>query len=199
MGEFFVWSTFAGFFLTFFPTFLWLDAYVDIRKNRAWFSLSAYRHLKFFGGYGQLDREGIAIHLTEKKAVFIPFDKMADTRKKFEITKGFQLWRFCQTVETGGADSVYGVLIAAFLQSVGGGSFAYLRTKHPFVTLKNNTLLADTACLKVSVETATVFNGFVLGMAFLKKALEAFINWIRKKRSTASLKRRRSNLQVSST
>ncbi len=189
MGEFFVWSTFAGFFFTFMPIFLWLDAYVDIPKNRAWFSLSAYRYLKLFGGYGQLDREGIAVHLTKKKAVFIPFDKMADTRKKFEITKGFQLWRFCQTVETGGADAVYGIFIAAFLQSLGGGTFAYLRTKHPFLTLKNDTLLAENACLKFSIETATVFNGFVLGTAIIKKALEALINWIRKKRSTASLKK----------
>ena len=193
MGEFFVWSTFAGFLLTFFPVFLWLDAYVDIPKNRAWFSLSMYRHFKLFGGYGQLDREGIAVHLTEKKAVFVPYDKMADTRKKFEITKGFQLWRLCQTVETGGSESIAGILIAAALQSLGGGTFAYLRTKHPFLTLKNDTLLGEKPCLKVSFETATVFNGFVLGMAFTKKALEALINWIRKKRSTAFLKRQQSN------
>ncbi len=193
MGEFFVWSTFAGFLLTFFPIFLWLDSYVDIPKNRAWFSLSLYRHLKLFGGYGQLDREGIAVHLTEKKAVFVPYDKMGDTRKKFEITKGFQLWRLHQTVETGGAESLYGIFIAALLQSVGGGTFAYLRTKHPFLSLENNTLLSDKACLKFSFETATVFNGFVIGMAFMKKALEVFLNWIRKKRSTAFLKRQRSS------
>lgn len=193
MGEFFVWSTFAGFLFTFLPVFLWLDAYVDIPKNRAWFSLSLYRHLKLFGGYCQLDREGIAIHLTKKKAVFIPYDKMAETRVKLEITKGFQLWRFRQTVETGGSDNIAGVFIAAFLQSIGGGTFAYLKTKHPFLSLKNDTLLGEETCFKFSVETATVFNGFVLGMAFTKKILEAIINWIRKKGSTAFLKRQRSN------
>ena len=193
MGEFFVWSTFAGFLFTFFPVFLWLDTYVDIPKNRAWFSLSLYRHIKIFGGYGQLDREGVAIHLTKETAVFIPYDKMADTRKKFEITKGFQLWRFLQTVETGGADSIGGIIIAAALQSLGGGTFACLRTRHPFLSLKNDTLLGEKACLKLSVEAATVFNGFVLGMAFTKKALEAILKWIRKRRSTAFLKKQRSN------
>ncbi len=193
MGEFFVWSTFAGCVLTFLPVFLWLDAYVDVQKNRAWFSLSAYRHLKLFGGYGQLDREGIAVHISKKKAVFVPYDKMADTRKKFEITKGFQLWRFRQTVETGGAESVAGILVAAALQSVGGGVFAYLRTRHPFLSLKNDTLLGEEACLKISFETATVFNGFVIGMALGKKILEAIINWIRKKRSTAFSKRRQNS------
>ena len=193
MGDFFVWSTFAGFLFTFLPVFLWLDTYVDLSKNRAWFSLSLYRHFKLFGGYGQLDREGIAIHLTRKKAVFIPYDKMADTRKKYEITKGFQLWRFRQTLETGGAESIAGIFVAALLQAVGGGSFGYLRTKHPFLQLKNNTLLGEKPCLKLTLETATVLNGFVLGMAFTKKALEALINWIRKKRSTAFLKRQRSS------
>ncbi len=193
MGEFFVWSAFAGVLLTFFPVFLWLDAYVDIPKNRAWFSLSLFRYLKLFGGYGQLDREGIAVHLTKKKAVFIPYSKLADTRKKFEVTKGFQLWRLHQSVETGGAESVAGVMIAAALQSAGGGTFAYLKTKHPFLSLKNDTLLSEEASLKLSFETALVFNGFVLGMALIKKALEALIKWIRKKRSTASLKKLQSN------
>ena len=193
MGEFFVYSAFAGTLLTFFPVFLWFDAYVDIRQNRAWFSVSAYRHLKIFGGYGQLDREGIAIHLTEKKAVFIPFDKMGVMRKRFEITKGFQLWRFRQTVETGGAESVYGVFLAAAIQSLSAGSFAYLRTKHPFLSLKNSTWLAEEPCLKLATETATVFNGFVVAMALSKKLLEALLNWIRTKRLTASWKKQRSS------
>ena len=193
MGEFFVYSTFAGFLLTFFPVFLWLDAYVDARGNRAWFSFSAYRFMKIFGGYGQLDKEGIAVHVTKKTALFLPFDKLGDMRKKFEITKGFQLWKFHQTVEIGGADNVYGVLVAAGIQSFASGAFAYLRTKHPFVSLKNCTLLAEDPCLKLSFENAVVFNGFVLGMAITKKLLEALINWIRKKRSTASWKKQRSS------
>lgn len=193
MGELFLYSTFAGVLLFFFPVYIWVDAYVDIRQNRAWFSVSAYKFFKLFGGYGELDREGVAVHLTKKKAIFLPFDQMGETRKKFEITKGFQLWRFHQVLETGGANSVYSVLIAAALQSVSGGTFGYLRTKHPFLSLKNSTLLAEKPCLKVSVETALIFNGFVLTMAITKKLLEAMINWIRKRKSTAFLKRQRSN------
>lgn len=193
MGEFFVYSTFFGALAFFFPVFLWLDVYADIRKNRVWFSLSTYRYLKLFGGYSQLDREGIAVHLTKKKAIFLPFDKMADTRKKFEITKGFQLWRFHQVVETGGSDTVYGIFLAALIQSVSGGTFGYLKTKHPFLSLKNSTLLGEKPCLKLSFQTAVIFNGLVLTLAIVKKILEALINWIRKKRLTASWKKQRSS------
>ena len=192
MGEFFVWSFFIGMFFFLFPIFLGADVYLDIRENRAYFALSFFG-LRVFGGYGEVRPDGIAIHLTKKFAVFLPYDKMGDTRKYFEITDGFQLWKFHQIVETGGADTIYGILLAAILQSGGGAAFAVLRTKHPFLSLKNGTVLADQLCLKLTVETITVFNGLVLTIAFTKKTLEAILNWIRNKKLTASWKKQQSS------
>lgn len=196
MGELFIISSFVGMLFFLFPVFVYADGYLDVRENKAWFSLSLFKYFKVFGGYGQLDREGIALHLTKKKAIFMPFDQMADTRKYFEITEGFQLYRFHIVVETGGAESPYGVLLASALQSIGGASFAVLRTRHPFLSLKNGTLLTEKPCLKVSLHTVTVFNGLVVSMAITKKILEAIINWIRKRKSTASWKRRRNDLRA---
>ena len=192
MGEFFVWSTFFGALIFFFPVFLGSDVYLNVRENKAYFALSVFG-VRVFGGYGELYREGAAIHLTKKYAIFLPYDKMGDTRKYFEITDGFQLYKFHQIVETGGADTVYGVLLAAVLQAGGGAAFAYLKTKHPFLSLKNGTVLADEVCLKLTVETVTVFNGLVLTLAIAKKTLEAFLNWIRNKKLTASWKKQRSS------
>ena len=193
MGDFFVYSTFIGVLLFLFPVFLFVDSYVDVTKNRAWFSVSLYRFLRIFGGYGQLDREGIALHVTKKTAVFLPFDKMGDTRKKFEITKGFQLYIYHQIVETGGANSIYGIFLAAALQGAGGAAFSVLQTKHPFLSLKSSTVLSEKPCLKLTVRTAFIFNGLVLTIALIKKLLEALITWIKRKKSTASWKRQPSN------
>ncbi len=192
MGEFFVWSTFFGALLFFFPVFVGFDAYINVRENRAYFALSVFG-LRVLGGYGELYRDGAAIHLTKKFAIFLPYDKMGDTRKYFEITDGFQLYKFHQIVETGGADSVYGILLATVLQAGGGAAFAYLRTKHPFLSLKNGTVLTDETCLKLTLESITVFNGLVLTLAITKKALEGFLNWIRNKKLTASWKKQRSS------
>lgn len=192
MSEFFVISFFLGTLFFFFPVFVYADGYLDVRENKVWFSLSLFKRIKMFGGYGQLDREGVAIHLTKKKAIFAYYAQMADTRKKFEITDGFQLYVFHIIVETGGSQSPLGVLIASALQSAGGAVFAVLRTKHPFLSLKNGTVLADQPCLKISLHTVTVFNGFVVTMTITKKILEAIINWIRKRKSTASWKKRQS-------
>ena len=135
----------------------------------------------------------IALHLTKKKAVFVPYDNMTDTRKKFEITKGFQLWRFHQIVETGGAERVYGVFLATLLQSASAAIFSVLQTKHPFLSLKNSTLLTEEPTLKVTFESALIFNVLILTIALNKKLLEAFLNWIRTKKSTASWKKQQSN------
>ena len=190
MGEFFVWSGFFGALLFLLPVFCGLDVFLDLRENKASFALSFYG-LRVFGGYAEMRREGVAIHLTEKFAILLLYGKMRDTRKYFEITDGFQLYKLHQTVETGGEGSIFGLLAAAVLQAGGGAAFAVLRTRHPFLSLKNGTVLADKPCLKLTVETVTVFNGLVLTLAIAKKALEAFLNWIRSKRLTAFWKRRR--------
>lgn len=192
MGEFFIISTFVGTLLFLLPLYVRIEAHADVRENKCWFFVGLYRHLKIIGGYGQLAKDGIALHITKKKAIFLPYAKMTDTRKKFEITQGFQLIRYHQSVETGGADSVYGVMLGAVLTATAGTVFSILQTKHPFLSLKSNTLLSNRTELKVSLETEVVFNGLVVTVAITKKLLEALINWIRTKKSTASWKKRRS-------
>ena len=193
MGELFVYSAFLGTLLFFFPVFVYLDTYVDVRENKCWFALSLFKFFKVFGGYLQVKQEGLVFHITEKKAVILPYKQMAPMRKKFEVTKGFQLWRFHQIVETGGEGEPTGVLIGALLMTLGGQIFSVLHTLHPFLSLKNGVLLTETPNLKLTFQAVTVFNGLILSIAIGKKLLEAFLNWIRKKRLTASWKKRRSN------
>ena len=175
------------------PIFVYVDGYLDVKENKLWFSISLYRHIRAFSGYSQLSKDGIAIHLTDKKAVILPYADMSKTRKKFEITKGFQLWRFHQIIEVSGANKPYGVMLAAVIQAVSAQAFSYLKTAHPFLSLRNSTVLSDRTELKISLQVATVFNGLVLSIAFTKKLLEAIINWIRKKRLETSWKKQRSN------
>ena len=190
MGEFFIVSAFLGALFFFLPLYVRIEAHVDVKENKCWFFIGLYRHIKVLGGYGQLERDGIALHISKKRAFFMPYAKMADTRKKFELTQGFQLLNFHQLIETGGADSVYGVMLGALSNAVTGSLFSFLQTKHPFLTLKNNLLLTNRAQLKVTLNTEVVFNGLVLTIALTKKLLEVIINWIRTKKLIASSKKR---------
>ncbi len=193
MGELFVYSLFFGTLLFLFPIFVCLDAYVDAAENKCWFALSLFKYLKVFGGYLQIKKEGIVFHITEKKAVILPFRQIAPMRKKFEITKGFQLYRFHQIVETGGEGKPSGIFLAAALQAASGQIFSVMNARHPFLSLKNGVLLNENTALKVTLQATTVFNGLILSIAVGKKLLEAFLKWIRKKRLTASWKKQPSN------
>ncbi len=190
MGEFFVYSTFFGVLLFLFPVFVSLDGYADVTENKFFFSVGLYRLFKVFGGYLRFSREGIIIHLTKKKAVILPYDKMTDTRKKFEITKGFQLYRMHQIIETGNVNYPAVVLLGALLQSVGGQVFSVLQTKHPFLSLKNSTLISEESALKITFQAVTVFNGLVLSMALSKKILEGMIAWLRRRKLILLWKKR---------
>ncbi len=196
MGEFFVYSLFFGTLLFLFPIFVYLDAYADVAENKCYFSLSLFKYLKVFGGYLQFKKEGIVFHLTKKKAVILPYRQIAPMRKKFEITKGFQLTRFHQIVESGGEGSPAGVLFASALQVLSGQTFSVMQTLHPFLSLKNGVLLREERTFKITLQAATVFNGLILSIAIGKKLLEAFLKWIRKKRSTASWKKQPSSSQA---
>ena len=195
MGGSFVYSFFAGAALLLFPVFLYTDAYADLARNRVWFCISFYHKIKLFGGYAELRREGILFHLTKKKAVLLPFAGVSAARKRFEITKGFQLVGFHQIVETDGANAPKGVMIAAAVSAVTGAAFCVLRETQGVLSLKSRVLLHREPCLKLSVRSAVAFNGLTLAIALLKKALEVFLAWIQKKRSTRSCKKRRKGLR----
>ena len=190
MGEFFIVSAFVAALLFLFPIYVRIEAHLDVKENKCWFFIGLYRYIKLFGGYGQLQKDGIALHITKKKAIFIPYDKMGDTRKKFEITQGFQLLSFHQVVETGGADSVYAIMLGAVFNAITGSFSSVIRTKYPYVSLKNNLLLTHRAELKITLQSEVVFNALVVTIALTKKLLEVIINWIRTKKSIASLKKR---------
>ena len=199
MGEFFVYSFFAGIVFLLFPIVADVDLYLDAQENRGWFSVSLYHRLRLFGGYAQLKPEGIVFHLTKKKALILPYAEMADARKKFELTRGFQICKYHQVLEFGGAHDARSILIAALFSAFGSAAYAMIREKYAFLSFRSGVIFHTKPCLKGSIRVAAVMNGLVLGIALLKKSLEELIKWMKKRKSTVSLKRLRKNLRVSST
>ncbi|MCI9009649.1 MAG: hypothetical protein HFE27_00495 [Clostridia bacterium] len=113
--------------------------------------------------------------------------------RRFQISDGFQLYKFHQIIETGGSQTIWGIMVASALQSLGGAAIGILKTKYPYLSLKNGTVLAEEPCLKYSAQIVIILNGLVIMIAVIKKILEVIINWIRKKRLTAFSKKQRSN------
>jgi len=181
MGEFFVWGTLIGAIIILFPIFVCIDTHLDVRANKVWFSVRLFYFLKLVGGYMQLTSEGIAIHLSKKKGIILPYSQLLDTRKKFDITSGFQLIRLHSSLETNGANEAYGILIASAFQTASYIVFSFLTAQHPFISLENNILLSRQNNLTVSMHMVTCFNLLILLIAVCKKILEGIINGTKKK------------------
>ena len=98
--------SFVGFLSFLFPIFLNVNAFVDGKEKKGCFGIYLFRFFKIYGGYATLYKEGIAFHLTKKKAVLLPYKELGNTRKKFEITDGFQVYSYHQIVEIGNRENV---------------------------------------------------------------------------------------------
>lgn len=190
-----VYFTFFGAILFLFPIVVSAEVYADFSKNRLWFSVRLFRRIRIFGGYAQFRREGIALHLSATKAVIIRYSSLSSARKKFEITKGFQLTSLHQIVEVG--NSLSGTAAAAAAAIFGGSAFSVLHEKFGILSLRNRAVLYRTPHLNVSLRAAIIFNGLVLFLALFKKITEVFLIWIRKIKLTVFSKKQRGSSRAS--
>lgn len=96
-----------------FPIFLSIDLFFDIEKKKCFFAVYLLRFIKLHGGYITACRHGLAVHLSKKRAVIVPFGALFDTDKKFELTKGFLLYGYSHLIEIGSKEGVAAPLLAA--------------------------------------------------------------------------------------
>ncbi len=190
MENVYVFGAFINMLLLFFPIFLSLDIYTDIKDNKIYFALYHFKFLKFFGGYIVLHKDGIAIHITEKKAFFVKYSDMKNERKKFEITAGFQLYTLRTSLELGDEDyPTAGLYVAIITQIISQTVYPFFTNRKNFLNLKNGTLLLRGGQgVKATLHLVTVFNQLTVIIAVIKIILEAIINLWQKKKNTKRLK-----------
>ena len=154
----------------FFPIYLETSAHYDMNRRKFGFAVYAYKCIKFIGGYVATYRGGLAMHISPKKAILIPYSQLNSERKRFSIFKTFRLKRFCLTTETG-AEYLFPVvcthgLLRVYFFAMGGDKR----------NIENNLWLTDGDTLRVSFNGLFYFNLFIL--------LKSFIKFIKEKMQT---------------
>ena len=151
----------------------------DLNRKKLAFSLYAYRIIKLFGGYATSYKGGIALHVSEKKAILLPYSEMDSERKRFSFVRSFRLISFSLTTETGAeylipVSLVHSVLKTAFF-SLGGEKE------------RSNLWLTDGDTLRVSADLVAWFNLFMLLKVFFKFLKEKIkILWQKKVKESIS-------------
>lgn len=130
-----------------FPVFIRVNIYIDILEKKVYYAFYMFRFFKIYGGYMTIYQEGVAFHLSDTKAVLLPYSEMVDTRKKFEIAKGFLLLHYSQVSEIGLKENLaYASMISIFLQIVSGIFAGYVMNKKIAMSLQ-----VMLCCVKIKI------------------------------------------------
>ncbi|MBR2023765.1 MAG: hypothetical protein IJ996_04555 [Clostridia bacterium] len=151
-----------------------------MNRKKFGFAVFLFKRIKIIGGYIATYNGGIALHVSEKKAILIPYSQMNSERKRFSFIKTFRLIAFNLTTETG-AEYLLPVALAhtalrAYFFTIGGDKDK----------IENNLWLTDGDTLRVSLNFVIFFNLYILLKNFIKFLKEKIkILWRkRKKKST---------------
>ena len=88
-------------FLLFVPIVLEADAHYDMNRRKFGFAVFLYKIFKLFGGYAATYQGGLALHVSPKKAILIPYSEIDSERKRFSFVRSFRFIAFTLTTETG--------------------------------------------------------------------------------------------------
>lgn len=159
----------------FFPIVVETDAHYDMNRKKFGFAVFLYKFIKVIGGYAATYEGGVALHVSPKKAVLIPYSKMNSERKRFSFVKTFRLIAFTLTTETG-AEYLMPVWVAqtalrAYFFATGGEK----------ENVENNLWLTDGDVLRISLNSVVYFNLFILLRSFIKFLKEKIKILCRKK------------------
>ena len=167
--------------ILFFPIYLETNAHYDMNRKKFAFSVYLYKHIPIIGGYVATYPGGIALHVSKKKAILVPYKQLNSERKRFSIMKTFRLKEFNLTTESGAeylfiTSAAHALLRTAFF--IKGGKKEYI---------ENNLWLTDGDELRISLNCLLYFNLFILLKSFFKFCKEKILLLCRKKMKKSTL------------
>lgn len=172
------------------PLFLTVDLFADIRMNKVFLSLRLFGLFPFVGGYMTMDKEGIYLHLSKKKAKCFLFSEMKEDKKGKIIAKAFLPLTVRSTVEIGYEDNPTALFLSGYLlQTLSAILYSVFARKMPYLNVRNGVILNEgRGGIKATVHAVTVFNLLTLSIALIKIILEEIVEllWQTKKKRMQS-------------
>ncbi len=167
--------------LLFFPIYLGTDAHYDVNRRKLAFAVNAYRIFPLVGGYIATYSGGLALHISNKKAIVIPYAKVDSQRKKFSFLQTFRVKSFILTTESGAEYLYFAALAHAALRTlffIKGGEKE---------GVENNLWLTDGDVLRVSLHCVLSFNLYILLKNFILFCKEKLKRLWQKKRKKSTV------------
>ncbi len=155
-------SVFGGLLFLFFPIYLETDGFYDVNGRKLAFSVKIYKFLRVMGGYLATYRGGIALHISPRKAIVVPYSDLDNERKRFSIMRSFRLTSLKITAETGAEYLIYTLFALTIFR------ICFLSQGGKKENLRNNLWLCEGDVLRISLHFTIRFNLFILLKSFFK-------------------------------
>ena len=183
MGGFFKYLRVIGVISSlFFPIVQSFNAYGDLNEKKFAFSLYLFGFLRLIGGYVTSYKGGLALHVSKKTAILLPYSGMNEKRKKFSFVRTFHLLSLSVSTETG---AEYFAQTGAFYLALK----AYLKFTRRSKKSTTNLLLTNGNGLKISARLTVYFTIAGLLATFIKFLVKSAARrlkqeWKKKEKST---------------
>lgn len=153
---FFLGAIIIGIFLLFVPISLKMIAHYDMNRKKFCFAVYLFSFLKILGGYVATYKGGFAVHISEKKALLLPYTQVNTERKRFSFMHTFRLHAFNITTETGPEYLLplawAHVILRTYFFTKGGKKS----------NIENNLWLLDGDVLRISASLILQFTMFII-------------------------------------
>lgn len=136
-----------------------------MNRRKCAFVVHLNKLIRLFGGYVATYKGGLALHISEKKAVLLPYKELNDERKKVSIVRTFRLKALSITIETG---AEYFVSMAALQECF---QWLFLILGGQKEKLQRNLWLTDGDVLRISVSFVIRLNLYMIIRNFLKEKI----------------------------
>ena len=164
----------------FLPIPLKTNLHYDMNRRKFCFAVYLFGFLRIIGGYIATYSGGLALHITKKKAILLPYSQINSERKRFSFIRTFKLKTLTITTETGAE-----YLLPMALAHTCARIYFYIKGGKK-ENVEQNLWLTDGDVLRISATIVVHFTIFMLIKEFIKFLKEKWKIWQKNtKKSTA--------------
>ena len=165
------------------PQMITMFFYLDRSNKRLFYSIKYFGILRINSGYITIDKKYFIIHYSDKSALAVKIKSV--TSRKFKDIKTMSLFEFTEikgTAEIGIKNDPDKFFFAAALNVVNSAAYGIVKTKKPFINMKNNIVLNENSeDDRIFLKISAIFNIFVILGIFTTKLWGKIVYGKRKK------------------
>ena len=167
----------ALFIFLIFPIYLNGYFYFSLDVKKLFFSIKIFKVIKILSGYAELKNDGVFIHLTRKKAIFIPYSNITSMNKKVKPLKDYHIIKWELEADLGFDANTLLALETAFIVNYITSFINWITSNmKPYLIIKNNVNVYEAQnVFRMYFYGTVLLNLLMIILSLIKIVLEKII------------------------